>query len=77
LAGTSGNGYCTSFCEVGGTTCPSGFTCEGYEVTSVGFTTPNNGLGGVCAATCSGTTTCPGMTVCSSLYLAGPDCQPQ
>jgi hypothetical protein len=78
LYGTSGSGFCSSFCLVGGGAgCPGGYVCEAYELTSAGFTKETAGMGGQCVPSCGAGQTCPPSSACSSLYAAGPDCQPQ
>jgi hypothetical protein len=58
----SGLGFCTEFCTVGGTQCPSGWFCEGQEPTTLtgandastaGFTMQNTGLAGFCVPSCA------------------------
>jgi hypothetical protein len=78
--GTSENGYCSTFCIVGGAdTCPAGSVCDGLEYRQYGFTTSNPGLGGFCAVACTigdGGPACPPSSSCTDVLAAGPDCVP-
>jgi hypothetical protein len=57
----SGLGFCTLFCTVGGSQCPSGWVCDAQEPTTLigpndasvpGFMTQNTGLAGFCVPQC-------------------------
>jgi hypothetical protein len=83
---TTGMGYCSKFCTVGGTQCPAGWTCTSQEPTTLagandasvpGFTMQNPGLGGFCAPTCKvGGPACPTNSTCHSDVAGGPVCLP-
>jgi hypothetical protein len=83
---TSGAGFCTEACTVGGTQCQAGWFCDAEEPTTLtgandasvtGFTTQNTGLGGFCVPTCTvGVTTCPTNSTCKTTFAGGPGCIP-
>jgi hypothetical protein len=89
---SSGLGFCTTFCTVGGSQCQSGWFCEAEEpltlasgdASVVGFTTQNVGLGGFCVPACqidggaTGTDSgvCPANTTCQSTFAGGAGCIP-
>jgi hypothetical protein len=83
---TSGMGFCTDACTVGGTQCPAGWFCEAQEPTTLtgandasvaGFTTQNAGLGGSCVPSCTvGVTTCPTNSTCKATFAGPPGCVP-
>jgi len=76
--GSAKDGYCTSVCTVGDAKgCPSGFVCDSIEYRSLGYSTPNPGMGGYCAIDCSGdAAACPASSSCTNALAAGPDCIP-
>ncbi len=81
-------GYCTLFCRVGGSECPTGWTCEAGEPTTigdagVGFTAQNTGLAGSCVPKCTSADSgsefgdagqCPPNSSCQDSTAGGPDC---
>lgn len=78
LYGTNNTGYCSEFCIVGQTTCPTGYTCDSLELRVSGYGAPNPGMAGYCTATCSGdggTCTSTNAT-CTNVFASGPDCIP-
>jgi hypothetical protein len=83
---TSGIGFCTQVCLVGGSGCPAGWVCDAGEPTKV-FSQANVGLEGSCLPACSldggapeggspDAGACPLASTCQSPDVAGPDCQP-
>lgn len=75
LYGSAKTGYCSSFCEVGGTTCPVNMVCDSLEARGYGYTTPNTGMAGYCAFTCTlDGGSCPSSSVCTDIFASGPDC---
>jgi hypothetical protein len=86
FVGSSGNGFCSTFCTVGGSECPAQWFCETEEPIMVtgandasvpGFSTPNQGLAGLCVPSCGEDAgACPTNSTCTTTYAGGPGCVP-
>lgn len=67
LAPASGNGYCTTYCEIGGAACPSGYTCDALlpaKDPSSGaplFSAAPKGLAGFCLKNCTSDADCTAL----------------
>jgi hypothetical protein len=84
---TTGTGYCTSACVVGGNACPDGYTCDnGFPGTlsfgdagTFNYTKQTQGSVGTCFKPCTmadAATGCPPNSTCQNISLVGPDCIP-
>jgi hypothetical protein len=84
---TTNLGFCTSFCTVGGTQCPTGWFCETEEPRTLpsagdgsvaGFSSENTGLGGFCVPSCQvgAPGACPPNTACQATFAGGSGCIP-
>jgi hypothetical protein len=87
VVGSSGTGYCTESCIVGGSDCPTGWVCDSAEPATLDFgtgtpvpVTPTPKLLGECLERCTvpdaGAPQCPASATCSDISVAGLDCQP-
>ena len=79
---TSGQGYCTTSCFVGGTACPTGFGCAaGLPKTSSTdgsalFTKDPTGMAGSCLKTCSADADCSAVHGYCADLASGKACVP-
>jgi hypothetical protein len=86
LLGSSGTGFCSTYCTVGGSECKAGWFCETQEpitltgssgASTPGFSTQNQGLAGLCVPSCGGDAgACPANSACTTTYAGGPGCIP-
>jgi hypothetical protein len=77
LYGASNDGYCTSFCIVGSSTCGAGNTCDPFLYRAYGYSTSNAGMAGYCTVGCAGdASACPAGAACTNISASGPDCVP-
>jgi hypothetical protein len=84
---STGSGYCTSACVIGGAPCPNGWICDTLQSASptIGGTVftvhaENSGMSGMCVAPCNapdgGPAQCPSPSTCKTGSPVGPDCLP-